>query len=176
MSFEVAVSLTIDFEGGGRISRDPDDPGGVTRWGIAQRWHPEVDVARLTRGEAVEILRAEYWRPVGGPELAWPLAAVVFDHAVHSGAPTAAQALQRTVGAKPDGRVGPKTLAAAMVAWRPAAVATLDALVARRIGELIDEGRPKYLAGWMRRCAKLALWAGHELARAQVAASAYPLP
>lgn len=166
MSFEAAAALTIGFEGNGRISRDPDDPGGVTRWGIAQRWHPDVDVEKLTRGEAVEILRQEYWRPVCGFELPWPLAAVVFDHAVHSGAPDAALALQRTVGAKPDGIVGPKTLAAVMKSWNAEPITTLGVVVVRRITELIEEGKPDYLPGWMSRCAAIAVWAGHELARA----------
>ena len=169
MSFETAVALTIGFEGNGRISRDPNDPGGVTRWGIAQRWHPGIDVEKLTRAGAVEILFADYWAPLRGHELPWPLAAVAFDHAVHSGAPDAAEALQRTIGAKPDGRVGPLSLRAAWGAWGRSAELTLEALLRRRIVELIEEARPDYLAGWMGRCSTLGIWAGRELERARAA-------
>jgi lysozyme family protein len=174
--FEAASALTLIYEGNGRISRDPDDPGGVTKYGIAQRWHPDVDVENLTRAQAVDILRAEYWVPIQAAELPWPLAAVLFDHAVHSGAGDAAEALQRTVGAKPDQIVGPKTLAAAMSAWKNRRWETLDAVVAGRIQELVDEAKPKYLAGWMRRCANLALWAGRELERENLWSGREPMP
>ena len=48
-------------EATGGYSKDPDDPGGETKYGIAQRDHPGVDIAELTMDGAVVILRTEYW-------------------------------------------------------------------------------------------------------------------
>lgn len=83
MSFERDVAFVLSREGG--YVNDPKDPGGETRWGIAKRSHPTVDIKNLTREKAIEIYRAEYWRPSGADELAEPLALIVFDSAVNCG-------------------------------------------------------------------------------------------
>lgn len=164
--FERATEITLDFEGpGGTL--DPDDPGGLTRWGIAQRWHPDTDVANLTRQGATDLLYSDYWRPLRCEAIPWPLAAALFDHGVHSGAPHAAIALQRAVGAAADGKVGPLTLAA--VAKRTGTLRGHHLLLLgqqrRRIAELVEENQPKYLVGWMRRVAELGTLCGIELGR-----------
>lgn len=161
--FEQAVALTLDYEG--EQSNHPDDPGGLTRFGVSQRWHPKVDVAKLTRAEAIEILEQCYWFPLRGDLLPWPLAAAVFDHGVNSGVAPAAQALQRAVGADPDGAIGPLTRGAIDAVWaRPDGPRPLLADVfRRRIRELADEGKPVFMAGWMARVADLSLYCGFEL-------------
>lgn len=64
------------------LNDDPHDPGGVTKFGIAQRWHPGVDVKNLTIAQAIAIYKTEYWdkwKCDGLPD-AWAL--FVFDSAV----------------------------------------------------------------------------------------------
>jgi lysozyme family protein len=58
--FEQAAEYVLANEGG--LSTDRNDPGGTTKYGIAQRWHPGVDVASLTPDQAKQIYRTEYWR------------------------------------------------------------------------------------------------------------------
>ena len=47
-NFEQGVALILELEGGGTVSRDPDDPGGTTKWGISQRAYPTLKVDEFT--------------------------------------------------------------------------------------------------------------------------------
>lgn len=71
-----------DLEGGERITTDN---GGVTKWGISSRSHPGVDVVSLTRDEAKEIYRTEYWEEVEAGKYPWPMNLIVFDAAINQG-------------------------------------------------------------------------------------------
>lgn len=161
--FEQAVALTLDYEG--EQSDHPQDPGGLTRYGISQRWHPKIDVAKLTRADAIVLLEQLYWFPLRGDLLPWPLAAAVFDHGVHSGVPTAAMSLQRAAGVGADGAIGPITRAAIEAIWaRPdGARPFLDDVLLRRVRELAAEGKPVFMPGWMARVADLSFFCGYEL-------------
>lgn len=46
----------------GQLSRDPDDPGGTTRWGIDAASHPGVDIVNLSYEGAVAIYFLEWSR------------------------------------------------------------------------------------------------------------------
>ena len=52
-AFAAAVSRVLADEGG--LVDDPADTGKVTKYGISQRQYPELDIARLSRDQAVEI-------------------------------------------------------------------------------------------------------------------------
>jgi lysozyme family protein len=104
-------------ETGGDLERgaphlDAEDPGGFTKWGISSRAFPELDVAALSREAAEALYREHYWDVLRCAEMPTAVALAVFDYAVPSGVPRAARALQRVVGARVDGRVGGRTLAA----------------------------------------------------------------
>ena len=118
----------IDREGG--YVNHPADRGGATCWGITEavaRAHGYRGAIRaLPRDEAAAIYRRLYWlRPrfdqVG--QRAPRLAAEMFDTGVNMGPAVAATFLQRALTALnrngrdypdlvPDGRIGPRTLAA----------------------------------------------------------------
>ena len=83
-NFTRAIEFTLQWEGEGGKA-DPGDPGGLTKWGISQRAHPNVDVASLTREQAVQIYHDEYWVFMGCDGFDFPLDAVVFDTAVNLG-------------------------------------------------------------------------------------------
>jgi lysozyme family protein len=61
------INLTIDFilenEDAGLTGKVTSDAGGVTRWGIASKFHPGVDVANLTLAQARSIYANEYVGP-----------------------------------------------------------------------------------------------------------------
>ncbi|WP_425526518.1 glycosyl hydrolase 108 family protein [Xanthomonas oryzae] len=49
----------LSHEGG--YVNDPRDPGGETQWGISKRAYPELNIRALTRDQAIEIYRRDYW-------------------------------------------------------------------------------------------------------------------
>ena len=59
-SFDEMVKNIIEREGGAKITRDPDDPGGTTKYGISQRAHKDVDIENLTYDQAVNIYNEHY--------------------------------------------------------------------------------------------------------------------
>lgn len=155
-AFERALAFTLRWEGG--RSDHPDDRGGLTRYGISQRQFPELDIERLTLEDAKAIYRLNYWEEIHGEELPAEVALALFDYAVHSGVRRAARALQRSSGSRPDGVVGPKTLAA--VSQRDARNLALE-VVRRRAGFLVwvvrrDAAQLAFLGGWINRLLALA--------------------
>jgi len=110
MDFDEAFDILIGHEGG-HVDH-PDDPGGETKYGISKRSYPEVNIAGLTLDEAKAIYRADYWDRVRADELPSELRFLLFDAAVNAGVAQSIKWLQRAVGARDDGVIGPITLAA----------------------------------------------------------------
>lgn len=114
MNFRHAVQIVLAHEGG--FVDHPRDPGGATNYGItervARRHGYNGDMRELPLDTAREIYRMSYWVPIRGDDLPDALRLPVFDAAVNSGVRRAAQWLQKLVGAKRDGIIGPLTLAA----------------------------------------------------------------
>ena len=115
MSFDAAFTRLLVREG--RYSNHPSDTGGATMWGVTEataRAHGYVGAMQdLTQWQAGAIYRSSYWTPLKADQLPAEVRFDVFDAAVHSGVPQAAKWLQRALGVKDDGIVGPQTLAAA---------------------------------------------------------------
>lgn len=113
--FEVAVFRVLGHEGG--YSNHPADPGGETMWGITKRVALangyKGEMRFLPREEAIRIYENEYWLPIKGDSLPFPVAFQLFDTAVNSGPVQAIKLLQRALGVKDDGVLGPITLSAA---------------------------------------------------------------
>lgn len=117
-NFDTAVRIVLTHEGG--YVNNPADRGGATNFGITQRTLDDcrratpslpLDVKDLTREEAIEIYRTEYWPPfneIGNMETAL----VLFDQAVLRGTSRVVSFVQVLLGVKPDGTMGPQTLAA----------------------------------------------------------------
>jgi lysozyme family protein len=109
--FRWCVERIIDLIEGG-VSNDPDDPGGLTKFGISQRSYPLLDIANLTRSEAIAIYERDFWQGASCPALPEPLDFYVFDAAINQGASYAKRELQRLVRVHDDGVIGPITLRA----------------------------------------------------------------
>ena len=115
--FDSALAFILKAEGG--YVNDPSDPGGATNQGITQQTY---DAFRAKQGkdaypvkdilpaEVAVIYREEYWTAGRCYELPWPLSLVHFDGCVNHGVKVAVGLLQRTVGAKADGVIGPVTM------------------------------------------------------------------
>jgi hypothetical protein len=80
-NFDRAFELVIGLEGA--YTDDPDDPGGPTKYGIAQNYNPEVDVKNLTLERAKEIYYRKYWQPAGCNEAMFPMDICLFDSNVN---------------------------------------------------------------------------------------------
>lgn len=157
MNFEQAFAKLLGYEGD--YSNDPADPGGETRFGVT------LKVARargymgpmkdLPLAFAQQVYRDQYWTPIRADELPDAVRYPVFDAAVNSGVAQAVKWLQRSVGADPDGVIGPKTIMA-VGAKEPSSIA------ARVLGQRLDfmaglkQQWPVYGRGWSLRIADQA--------------------
>lgn len=106
--FEEAVEYILSEEGG--YVNDPRDPGGETKYGISKRSFPEVDIKHLTRDEAKNIYREQYYNAASCHKMSTTLALCVFDSAVNQGVGNAIKMLQEALGVLADGVIGPVTL------------------------------------------------------------------
>lgn len=102
MNFDQAFDRLISVEKG--YVNDPADPGGETNWGISKRSYPNVDIKNLTRDQAKEIYRRDFWDVLGEAHPAVKFQ--VFDFAVNSGIGTAIRKLQSAIGVADDGHWG----------------------------------------------------------------------
>lgn len=145
-NFETAVALVLKHEGG--YVNDPHDAGGETNWGISKRSYPTLDIRGLTREQASDIYRRDFWEPLYCDAIPYGLAVQVFDHGVNAGRSSAARLLQRTLGLKEDGVFGPVTLAAAKASGR----AAVKGYARRRIDyyQSLDK-YDRYAASWVDR-------------------------
>ena len=110
MDFDRAFDRLIGSEGG--YVDHPNDPGGETKFGVSRRSYPDVDIKSLTREQAKEIYRRDFWQRGRMDEYDPAIAFQVFDIAVNSGIETAVRLLQRAAGVADDGHIGPVTVAA----------------------------------------------------------------
>jgi len=117
-NFDKALAAVLVHEGG--FSNHSADPGGMTNLGCTKTvWeehcgHPvdEKAMRALTPNDVGPLYRQKYWNKVCADDLPSGIDYVVFDAAINSGPGRASKWLQTCVGVKPDGGIGPKTLAA----------------------------------------------------------------
>lgn len=142
-NFKACIEFTLLRETGGRAdggyTKDPDDPGGETRWGISKRYHPNVEVKNLTREGAEEIYKREYWIASGAHELPWPYCLAVFDAAVIPGI-GAVRTFIRAAEAKPGKSPFMKSLIVCDAR---------EAYFKRKVAE--NPKKQKYIKGWLNR-------------------------
>lgn len=147
MSFDAALQIVLIHEGG--YVNDPRDPGGETRYGISKRAYPHLDIASLTVADASSIYRRDYWDACRCGQFPAAIGVMLFDTAVNMGCDTAIKFLQKAVGAKADGIVGPKTLAETSKRkphWVLREMAVLRMLLYTRL-----PGWQTYSVGWTKR-------------------------
>jgi lysozyme family protein len=95
-NFNKAFDLLIELEG--YQSDDKNDKGGLTRYGIAQKYHPEVDVLKLTKEQAKEIYLKDYWINAGCDEQDYPCDVVLFIQGVNIGVAKAKTFMEQSKG------------------------------------------------------------------------------
>lgn len=157
-AFLDALRQTLNYEGG--YVHHPADAGGATNYGITQRTYDAYrktvgreirSVESIDDNEVSAIYHDNYWQPCGCDSLPAPLAAVVFDMAVHSGPWNAKLTLQRALGVRADGVIGEVTIRSAKATHG----AVLRFLKGRAgvLAEIIQTkpSQSVFLHGWMSR-------------------------
>jgi lysozyme family protein len=153
------------FEATGGYRNDPDDPGGETKYGIAKRDHPTVDIASLTMDGATVILDSEYWAYDGLEDIR--LAAKLMDLAVNmegtgkcGAAIRAAQSavlFQFPEALAVDGVYGPETEKLMNACNQTSLLMALDAMACEHYRAIVA-ARPasqKFLNGWLARANRI---------------------
>lgn len=90
-----AVQKAEDATGKGIVTVDS---GGLTKFGISQNAHPDVDVANLTQEKAAGIIKKDYWDKIGGETLPVEMQHTALDAAVNQGVENAKNWLRESGG------------------------------------------------------------------------------
>ena len=175
-NFDFAIPLILKAEGfrpghTGLVD-DPDDPGGITNYGISLRALRKLgpivgdfdgdgdvdadDIMNMTYDDAVSVYQNWYWQPeldVLHREVAYRFA----DHWVNAGWTSASKVVQRALRAmqiqvSQDGKFGPQTRDALLAAG----TSIIPVIRAERAGfyrSLVagNENFEKYERGWLNR-------------------------
>ena len=147
MTFEQAVAFVLNQEGG--ISDLDGDTGGLTKFGISKHNHPDLDIANLTKEQAIEIYRRDYWGKLCCDQLPNGLDLLVFDAAANEGPARAAKMLQSVLRVTEDGVIGPLTIALA----RKASNIVTDYLGQRMYQYALNPQIAAFGRGWYTRLA-----------------------
>ena len=161
-NIEAAIRYVLSWEDPTLSGVVTVDSGGRTRFGIAERSHPELAASLFytSMGSVAALKTAE---GIYGREYAEPLcigllkdqavANKVLSLGVNCGVTVAAKMLQDAVGVEGDGRIGPLTLAASDDADPEKLLSALCDQAAARYEQIVQENPEdaKYLAGWLRR-------------------------
>lgn len=133
-NFLAAITNLREWEGLG--DNDPDDPGGLTVYGIARAYHKDIPWPP-TWEQAQKIYLVEYWIRGGCDSLPFPLDCIHFDSCVNPGIGAALRFLHDTGEHKDPARRAVEYIDLRLRYYLRA--------VRRRPVSL------KYLAGWMDR-------------------------
>ena len=142
---------------------DPDDMGGETKFGVATKANPDLNIRNLTWHQAKEVYFNRYWLAGKCDKLPSRVAVLHFDVCVNNGVGRAAIFLQRSIAVTPDGAIGPATLAK-LNAVDPIAVCNRISDIREQFYRDIVTNKPvqvKFLAGWLRRNNELRAYTTH---------------
>lgn len=117
-------SRTSESEGG--FTKNSADPGNWTggavgagelkgtKFGIAANTYPNLDIENIDIEQAKEIYFHDWYEKLGIARFSSAMQFQIFDAAFNHGMHNASKIYQRAVGAKDDGKIGPKTLGKAI--------------------------------------------------------------
>lgn len=151
-AFESAMKFIRVIEGGKFFHKN--DPGGFTNMGLTQRDYPNLDLKNITRQQADDIFRKDYWEKSIAQLLPYPVYISYFDAVVNTGVTRANKLLQKALNLKQDGKIGPVTLAAIKGIKDSKEFAIKLADEKQKFYENLTKSKPKlksFIKGWTRR-------------------------
>lgn len=167
-NFEKCLRFILLKEGGSKISNNPKDPGGLTKYGISIRFAGSVgldingdgktngaDIVALTEVQASEVYKKHFWDKLELDRFPLPVALLLLDGAVNQGPAAAARDLQAALGVVSDGQIGPKTMNA--VKWTTPNTLCLCLVIQRGLRYTNTRNFDTFGKGWTRRLMDCAL-------------------
>jgi lysozyme family protein len=164
---KAAVEFVLRQEDATLSGKVTTDAGGRTRFGIAEKFHPELTstgfFTAMPVAEALatseSIYQSAYWKPICGDQVAsQDVADRILSFAINLGPETAVRLLQQAANAlgsklTDDGGMGPETLSAInslnptmlLATWRGVLDAYYRSIVAAK------PSQAEYLDGWLDR-------------------------
>jgi lysozyme family protein len=153
--FEKCISVVLKNEG--NFQNDPNDLGNWvgdelrgTKYGIAAKYNPELDIKNLTLDQAKEIYYEKYWLPMFLEGIENEESVLqIFDFGVNAGTRKAIRFAQQVSGAFVDGIMGPASIQAinnCELFIQKYKRARIDYYSSIALGK-----RRKFLTGWINR-------------------------
>ncbi len=163
MTFDQCFEVVMEIEGFGSVVDDPDDNGGLTKWGISKNAHPELsddDIRNLTKEKAKAIYKRKYWDLAAARSLPAFVRLSVFDACVHHGVPGGPKLMQKAANVdlarlEVDGVIGPLSQKAIKKLDPKSFVINLSMQRLRLFQR--HEDYEKYGNGWTKRLFKVAI-------------------
>lgn len=162
MNYVEAIKKVIIAEGGAKITDDPKDPGGLTKYGISKKAYPSLDIRNLTEAEAIAIYKRDYWDKIQGDRLPYNIAYTIFNYAVNRGVRVAVKYAQKVVGLSEDGVMGIKTVTAIIQKGEKAFLEQYLALAKQGYEHLVarNPALAVFLKGWNNRVDHISDYVG----------------
>jgi lysozyme family protein len=141
--FEILIPVILRHEGG--YVNDPDDAGGETNFGITKARYPNLDIKNLTKKEAVEIYKRDFYFPMGIDKMSdVNLALQYFDMGVNAGIKNATKLMVQAQEIKQTSKVGAYHDMSLLNIYKDLRAQYYQEVSLRR-------NNKKYLAGWLNR-------------------------
>ena len=179
-NFERCQQFTLKWEGG--LSDDPEDKGGLTKYGISWEYLQDMSRSRpsvlrdilgtstvtrqliknLTKEQAGALFKFSFWDPFKLDEMPISVALCAYDMNLNHGSFNAMKIMQRACNIMPsvmpklsvDGKYGPKTRSAMHFMNCPNGIAAI-ANKRQSFYDAIVANNPKqkgFIRGWTNRC------------------------
>lgn len=154
------ISTTANKRATGYVN-DPVDTGGETKFGIAKRANPSVNIARLTWDQAKQIYFDKYWLAGNCDELPPKIAIIHFDACINHGVSRAKKMLQESIGTKADGIIGPLTLTAIHNRSQDLVVKNYAQIRRNFYHNIVknNASQSRFINGWLRRVNEVEAYA-----------------
>lgn len=130
-TFSTPMDFIFKWEGDKYVASDGAS-NAPAKFGINQKYHPNIDVSKLTKEGAAAIYKTEYWDKIGGSDLPPRMATVAMNVAVMSGVGVAKQYIEQSNG-------------------DPMKVIELHRQQLNRLAQNPNRNDAQYLKGWMNR-------------------------
>lgn len=133
----------------------PQDRGGETKYGIAKRANPDIDVYKLDLEGAMDVYYNRYWMAGKCDQINYPVSTLHFDGCVNHGIGRANKFLQRVAGVSEDGVIGPISLRAINEGDPQKIITDLSAIREKFYKAIVarDPSQRIFMKGWMYRIA-----------------------
>lgn len=162
-NFKNIINNLVELEGG--KSNLSYDKGGKTNLGITQytynNWNkkhnkPLKDVYKITRQEADQIYKEEYWNIIKGDQLPPNVAHIMLSQALLDGPQDSIRLVQKLLGLKVDGIMGSDTINKIKGLTVNGDIKLAKAIANKQIYRLkTDEDADKFGKGWNNRVQKV---------------------